>query len=165
MNEEKYELGQFIIKPLYWGLMINILIPMAGILVCYYLHINSMRENLIGDFANPLFYIFAVLAVAQAALSLWWRTVRLRRLMVTSEETFEEDLIAGFLKVSKPVFVLIAFISGYGFLYYFLTGRFTETVVFVFFSFIVFQIIRPRYGLARKLVQRQKELLKEGKKG
>ena len=163
-NEENnnYDLSQLIIKPLYFGLVVNILIPAAGLLICHYIDSNYGRDNVIGDLANPLFYIFVALALLQAVFALWWRAKRLRRPMVRTEETFEQEMVTGLLCACRPVFVVIAAISAYGYLYFFLTGRFTETVVFIFFSFIVFQLVRPRHGFARKLITRQKRLLEQG---
>lgn len=165
MHDEEnnsYDLSQLIIKPLYFGLVVNILIPAAGLLICHYIDSNYGRGNVIGDLANPLFFIFVALALLQAAFSLWWRAKRLRRPMVRTKETFEQEMVTGLLRACRPVFVVIAALSAYGYLYFFLTGRFTETVVFIFFSFIVFQLVRPRHGFARKLVARQKKLLEQG---
>ncbi len=163
-NEENnsYDLSQLIIRPLYFGLVVNILIPAAGLLICHYIDSNYGRDNVIGDMANPLFYIFVALALLQAVFSLWWRAKRLRRPMVRTKETFEQEMVTSLLRACRPVFIVIAAISAYGYLYFFLTGRFTETVVFIFFSFIVFQLVRPRHGFARKLVARQEKLIEQG---
>jgi len=161
MENDRYDLNRILIKPLYFGLVSNILIPMAGLLVCYYIHNNYGRGNTIGDFDNMLFFIFAILALLQAGFALWWRAKRLQPPMVRSMETFENDLATGLLHSIRPVFIVIAAISIYGYLYFFLTGRFTETVAFIFFSFVVFQIVRPRHGFARKVIARQKEILKQ----
>ncbi|MCK4858269.1 MAG: hypothetical protein KAT58_09895 [candidate division Zixibacteria bacterium] len=165
MHDEEnnsYDLSQLIIRPLYFGLVVNILIPAAGLLICHYVDSNYGRGNVIGDLANPLFFIFVALALLQAVFSLWWRTKRLRRPMVRTIETFEQEMVTGLLRACRPVFIVIAALSAYGYLYFFLTGRFTETVVFIFFSFIVFQLVRPRHGFARKLVARQKKLIEQG---
>jgi len=158
-KNDNYDLNQIIVRPLYFGLVANVLIPMAGLFVCYYVNNNYGYDNIVGDLANPLFYIFGVLALLHGALTLWWRTKRLNRPMTTTVETFEKDIAAGFLRLTKPVFIVIAAISIYGYLYFFLTGRFRETAAFVFLSFIVFQLVRPRQALARKVIARQKELL------
>lgn len=160
-NEDRYDLSRMIIQPLYFGLVVNILIPAGVLLACHYIHSNYTRSNAIGDLANPLFYVFVVLALLQAGLALWWRSRRLQRPMIKSETTMESDLTTGLLHVCRPVFVLITAISGYGYIYFFLTGRFTETVVFVFFSFVVFQVIRPRQGFARKFIDRQQRLFEQ----
>lgn len=162
LDNNDYDLNQIIVKPLYFGLVSNILIPMALLLVCYYIHNHYGRDNKVGDLANQLFYTFGVLALFQAVFALWWRGQRLRQPMVRRKETFEEDMIGGLLCACRPVFVIIAAISAYGYLYFFLTGRFTETVVFVFFSFVVFQLVRPRHGLARKLITQQRRLVEHG---
>ncbi len=160
-ENSNYDLSQIIIRPLYFGLVVNILIPAAGLLICHYIDSNYEQRNIIGDLANPLFFIFAVLALLQAVFALWWRAKRLRRRMVKTEEEFEQEMAAALLRACRPVFIVIAVISAYGYLYFFLTGRFTETIVFVFFSFIVFQLVRPRHGFARKLIIRQKAFLEK----
>ena len=131
-----YDLSQLIVRPLYFGLVVNILIPAAGLLICHYIESNYGRNNVIGDLANTLFYIFAALALLQAVFALWWRTKRLDRPMARTKETFEQEIISGLLGACRPVFIVIATISIYGYLYHFLTGRFTATVVSIFFSFI-----------------------------
>jgi small-conductance mechanosensitive channel len=161
-ENNSYNLSRLIIRPLYFGLVVNILIPAAGLLICHYIDSNYGWDNVIGNLANALFFIFIALALLQAVFSLWWRAKRLRRPMVRTKETFEQEMVTGLLRACRPVFIVIAAISVYGYLYFFLTGRFTETVVFIFFSFIVFQLVRPRHGFARKLVARQKGLLEQG---
>jgi len=64
--------------------------------------------------------------------------------------------------LSRPIFVMIAAISVYGYLYFYLTGRFKETVFLVLFSFLVFQVIRPRHAAVKKLVRHQKMLAEKG---
>jgi len=162
LDNNDYDLNQIIVRPLYFGLVSNILIPMALLLVCYYLHVHYGRDNKVGELANQLFFIFAALALFHAVFALWWRSKRLRQPMVRRKETFEQDVTSGLLSACRPVFVIIAAISVYGFLYFFLTGRFTEMVVFVFISFVVFQLVRPRYGFARKMIAQQQKLIKQG---
>jgi len=151
--------NQLIVKLLYFGLVVNILAPAAGLLVCHYVDSNYGRHNIIGDLANPVFFVFAALALLQAGFALWWRAKRLRRPMISGKERFEQEIITGLLGACRPVFVVIAAISVYGYLYFFLSGRFTETLVFIVFSFIVFQVVRPSRRFTRKLIARQKELL------
>ena len=70
---DKYDLNHIIIKPLYTGLVINILIPMAFILICYYLDNNQSLYNRIGDSAYGLFIVLAVLSAAQTVYALLMR--------------------------------------------------------------------------------------------
>ena len=58
--------------------------------------------------------------------------------------------------------MLIGAISLYGVIYFLLTGRFEETMFMVILSFIVFQIVRPRYGLVSKLIDTQYALAEKG---
>lgn len=163
LQEDKYDLHQLIVRPLYLGMLVNVIVPAGLLLVCYYFDGRQTIQNSIGAFAETLFYIFMGLALVEAGIALWWRNRSLERPMIKSRETFEDDLMRGLLERSRPVFLLVAAISIYGYVYFFLTGRFKETIVFVLFSFIVFQVIRPRFGSVRKLIARQEQLVDEGK--
>ena len=65
------------------------------------------------------------------------------RPMVKREESFELDIAAELTRRSKPVFLMIAAVAIWGYLWFVLTGQFFESAMFVIFSFIVFQAVRP----------------------
>ncbi len=160
INKDEIDQHYIMIKPLYFGLIVNILIPMALILVCYFIETKSGgRLNRIGDFANSLFYILIAIGIAQSLLAFWMRQKLYGEPMVKSAESFQEDMAHGLLAKSRPIFTIIAIVALYGIAYYFLTGRFLETVVIVFFSFAAFQVVRPRFGFLEKLIAKQAELL------
>jgi len=161
-DENEYDLTGMIAKPLYFGMMFNLMIPAGLMFLCYYVNNRFHPENHIPEIANALFYIFAALSLVQAGLVLWWRNKRLEQPMVRREESFEHDIATELFRRSKPVFLLIAAITLWGYIYFFLTGRFAESVVFVVFSFVVFQVVRPRYGSVRKLIAYQQKLVKRG---
>ncbi len=152
------------VKPLYFGIVSNILIPGALLLVCYYINSNYVVVNRLGDMANTVFYLFVVLALGQAALALWLRHKRYHEPMIRSEVTYHEDLTAGMMVALRPVFIMIAAICLYGYAYFLLTGRFTEAVLFVFGSFLIFQFVRPRHGQVKRLVAIQDRLVQEGRR-
>ena len=162
LDDFDVDMNRIIVRPLYFGLFTNILIPMALILVCYYLNNRGGIGNSIGDFANTLFYFIGALAVVQSVFVLWWRMKRFGQPMIRRRETFEQDLLTGVLTVSRPIFIVIAIISVYAVVYFFLTGRFRETVFLIFFSFIVFQVVRPRHGQLKGLIATQKKLVEQG---
>jgi ABC-type polysaccharide/polyol phosphate export permease len=162
-DDNDVDLNRIIVRTIYFGLVINILSPMVLFLACYYIQGHGGRDNVVGDAANLLFYFFAGLAIAQAGVALWWRKKRLQWPMVRNFESFEEDIASGLIAACRPVFVVIAAITLYGFIYYFLTGRFTEMVVYIFFSFIVFQFVRPRLRLARRIIVQQRHLVNKGR--
>ena len=161
-SSDKYDLNRIIIKPLYFGLVVNVLIPMGLLLVCFYFENQQSLYNRIFGFANNLFYIFAALSIAQSGLSLWMRNRMMETPMIRRQETFEQDLVQGLVAKSRPVFILIALIALYGFVYFMLTARFKETVFLVFFSFVIFQLVRPRFGFVRKLIARQEAMWENG---
>lgn len=162
-NGEPIELHRIMAKSLYFGLISNVIIPMALLLFCYYLDQNYYMENRVGGFANSLFYIFIVLAATEGAFAFWWRGRQLLLPLVVRKETFQNDIRHGLLRVLRPVFILIASISIYGILYFFLTGRFEETIFMVLLSFIIFQFVRPRYGAINKLIEQQYEMARQGR--
>ncbi|MEA1981256.1 MAG: hypothetical protein U9N54_09820 [candidate division Zixibacteria bacterium] len=164
MLNKDYEIDYhgIIAKTLYSGMFINILIPMAGLMICYYLDQKSYVANKAGDMANGLFYVFGLLAVLQAAYAFWMRSRAFRRPMIRHEDTFETDLATGLFKASRPIFLIISSISFYGYIYFYLTGRFKEAVFLVFMSFLIFQVVRPRIGIVKKLVKEQKVLVQKG---
>jgi hypothetical protein len=157
-----YDLASLVIKPLYFGLVANILVPMALLFVCYYLEMHNPPPDRLGFGANTLFIVFAVLAVSQAAYSLWYRSKQFAKPMVTHIDRLEIDVKRALVSRSRPVFIMVGAISLWGVVFYLLTGRFNDGVMFVVFSFIVFQFIRPRYGSVQKLLDHQCEMAKRG---
>ena len=162
-TEDKYDLTGMIVRPLYFGMVFNVAIPTALLFVCYYVNNKYFPENHIPELSNALFYVLCVLAFFQAGIALWWRNRRLEAPMVHRPESFEHDVGTAIYERLRVVFLLIATISFWGYLYFLLTGRFHESVVFVVFSFVVFQVVRPRFGSVRKLVAFQQRLVKDGR--
>ncbi|PWB74285.1 hypothetical protein C3F09_04210 [candidate division GN15 bacterium] len=161
-QDDDYDLNRIIIRPLYFGLLANIVVPVALLFVCYYINNRGPRPNALGDASDMVFYIFLVLAVAECGLAIWWRTKLFKSPMIRTKETFERDFSDEYLRRSRPLFILIASISIYGYIYFYLTGQFNAAAWFVVGSFLVFQLVRPRHGLVRKLIDHQKQLVEKG---
>ncbi len=160
---DKYDVTSLVAKPLYFGMVLNVMLPAAILFLCYYANNNYFVENRIPSMANALFYVFAAFAVAESGLAVWWRNKRFQEPMIHSEKTFERDLLMTLIAFSRKLFLLTTSISVWGFVYFLLTGRFQECAVFVILSFLVFQVVRPRYGSVRKLIAAQEELVEQGK--
>ena len=161
-SNRDYDLSAIIIKPLYYGLFVNILIPMALLLVCYYIETHGSVDNQLGFNATNYFYIFAVLAITQAGAALWCRAKSMARPMIRSMARAEADIKEQLIQRLRPIFIIVAAISVWGVVFYFLSGRFENGLLFVVFSFIVFQFIRPRHGSVQKLIDRQIALAERG---
>ncbi len=161
-NGDSIELFRIMNKSLYFGMMSNIIIPMGLLLACYFYEQRYHPANNIGDFANTLFYIFLTFGATQGAFAFWWRQQLLLKPMIRRRETFQTDLALGLTRICRPVFMLVAAISFYGLIYFFLTGRFEETMFMVILSFVVFQVVRPRYGLVNKLIDNQYAMVEKG---
>ena len=160
--DDDYDLNRIIVRPLYFGMLSNIILPVAGLFVCYYFNNKGPRPNMLGESSDMVFYLFLAMAVGETALAVWWRTKFFKSPMIRTKETFERDFSDEYLKRSRPLFILIASISIYGYIYYYLTGEFNAAAWFVVGSFLVFQLVRPRHGLVRKLIEQQKKLVEQG---
>ena len=161
-EDDQYDLAKIIAAALYLGMFINILIPAGLLLICYYLNTEGSIDNSVGDLANGLFYVLGGLSVIQAVGAMYWRNRALAQPMIRRRETFEQDLRESMLARLKPVFLLIMSIAVYGVAYFLLTGRFNEGLFLAVLSFLVFQVVRPRYGSLRKLIAQQEKLVEQG---
>ncbi len=161
--DSDYDLTAMVARPLYFGMLVNVVIPAGLLFVCYYINNRYFIENSIPGYDRAVFYIFGVVAAIQAGLAVWWRSRSLNEPMVRRRETLEQDIARAVLQRSRPVFLLIASTAVWGFIYFALTGWFRETALFVVFEFVVFQIVRPRYGSIRKIIARQESLVEQGR--
>ena len=161
--DDRFDLSRIIVKPLYFGLGVNVVIPGALLFICYYINERGGVENSLGDQANLFFYIFIALTVVIAFFALMKLKKNLLEPLIKSKETFQQDLIDSMVVHTRPVFTMISMIAVLGIIYFFLTGRFSEAVLFVVLSFIVFQLVRPRYGSLRKIIAKQQEYVEQGK--
>jgi hypothetical protein len=158
----EYDLNRIIAKPLFFGLFSNVVAPMALLFVCYYLQGHGGMPDRLGDSSSVVFYLFAALALGEAGFAIWWRGKLFAAPMIRRRETFEADFAEQYAKRCRPLFLVIAAICLYGYIFYFLSGRFNESLMFVVFSFIAFQAVRPRHGMVQKLILRQQELVDKG---
>ncbi len=150
-----------IAKTLYLGMVTNVIMPAALLFVCYYINENYTVSNKVGDMSNSLFFVFGILAVGQAVYAYWKKSNDIRKPMATNPEMFADQITIGIVKVFRKIFMIVASISLYGYLYFFLTGRFKDAMFMVLLSFIVFQFIRPRQSAIEKIIMHQKNLLNE----
>ncbi len=157
-----FDLSGIVVKPLYFGLFINILIPTLLLLVCYYIETHGSLHNQFGLDANFYFYLFAAGAIVEAGIALWYRFKLLGRPMIRSLATAEADIKEQLSNRLKPIFLIVSATSLWGVLFYSLTGRFDSALLFIVFSFIVFQFIRPRYGSVEKLINKQMAMAERG---
>ncbi len=160
--EDKYDLAKMIAGVLYQGIFINILIPAGLLMVAYYIDKHGGVDPSVVDSANILFYFLAAASLTEGAVAVLWRSKALNRPMVRRKETIESDIREELKARLRPIFLLIAAIALNGIIYYLLTGRFDEGLAFVILSFVAFQIVRPRYGMLRKVIETQESLVEQG---
>jgi len=159
---EQYDLNRLQARPLYFGLAVNVVAPVALLFGCYYAWNNYFLENRLGDTANPAFYAIIAIAILKTLLALWWRRKVLASPMIREGESFEQSLLEALMKGTRQVFVLLASISLWGHAYILLTGRFNEGAFVVLLSFLAFQFVRPRLGAVKKLIDHQRKLVSDG---
>lgn len=162
MQEKYVDITHILIKPLYMGLVINILIPTGFLFLIYLIEKGGGLTSKVGDADGAVFALLAIVAVGLCAYAFWLRRSLGKRPMIRNIASFDRDFTTGLMAGSRQVFILIASIAGLGVLYYFLTGQFRESVIAVVASFVVFQIVRPRYGYVYRLMEQQWEMAERG---
>lgn len=165
LRDSDYNLTGIIAKPLYFGTFINVLLPGLLLLGCYYLEKGNGWASMVDPYyLNPIRTVIAVIALAHLGAVIFWRTKIYNSPMISRKDNFESDFKEEYYRRTKPLFVAIAAISLYGVIYFFLTGEFDNFFLGIYiFCFLVFQFVRPRFGLVQKLIERQEKLVKEGK--
>ena len=164
MEESKIDLNRLLIRPLYFGLLLNILIPVVLLAITYFLEKKDVMSGTFDpDTYSVLFWIFCVLAIVDGVLTFVIRQKLFFAPMVMTKETFEDDLMQGFFKNSIVCYAMAMAIAVYGFVLFFLGGSFETMVLFVLISMIAYQFIRPRFGFAEKVIAAQKKFVEEGR--
>lgn len=164
LRESDYNLTGIIAKPLYFGTFVNVILPGLLLLASFYFLKGKATPLVDLYYLNTIRTVVAVAALGHLAVVFWWRTKLYVTPMVRSKETFEADFREEYYQRTKPLFLAIASIALYAIVYIVLTGQFDNYFLAIFiYCFLVFQFVRPRYGLVQKLIERQEKLVAEGK--
>jgi len=163
-DASKVDLNRLLLKPVYIGLLMNILVPVILLGIVYYLDSNgyqkgSMKTNLY----NIMFWVFCAVAIIEGILAFVFKQRLFFSPMIKANETFEEDLTSGFLTSSIVCYAFTSAIAIYGFLLFFMGGPFETAGLFVLISLIAYQFVRPRFKFAEKVVEAQEKLVAEGR--
>jgi len=164
VEESKIDVNRLLIRPLYFGLLLNILVPIALLAIVYFLEKKAvMSGTLDPETYNVIFWILCVVAIADGVLTFVIKQKLFFAPMIKTEKTFEDDLIQGFLRNSIVCYAMVMAIAVYGFVLFILGGNFETMVLFVLISMIAYQFIRPRFGFAEKVIDAQKKYVGEGR--
>ncbi len=165
LRDSDYNLTGIIAKPLYFGTFVNVILPGLLLLGCYYIEKGNGWAPMVDLYhLNTIRTVIAVLALAHLAAVIFWRTKIYNSPMIRRKDNFESDFKEEYYRRTKPLFLAIAATSLWGVLYFFLTGEFDNYFLGIFiYCFLVFQFVRPRFGLVQKLIERQEKMVKEGK--
>lgn len=164
MNKYDIDSNKILIKPLYWGLLMNIFIPVIILAIAYYIDKSGGRSAIVpADTLNIIFWVLAAVSIADGAIAIFLKQKLFFSPMIASKESFEDDLTSRVFASSIICYAITTAISIYGLIFYLLGGTFNHLLFFVFISFIAFQFIRPRYGFMEKVVTAQERLVNEGR--
>jgi hypothetical protein len=164
LRDSDYDLTRIIAKPLYFGTFVNVIVPGILMLLCFYIEKNRGWAPLVDlYYLDTIRGVIAVAALVHLGLVIWWRTKLYASPMIRRKETFEQDFAAEYFRRTKPLFFAIASLALYGIFYFLVTGEFDNFFLGLFiYCFLVFQFVRPRYGLVQKLIERQEKLVAQG---
>jgi hypothetical protein len=163
---DKYEvdLTRVLVKPLYLGLLMNIFIPVVILVIAYYIDKSGGKEAMVApESLNVIFWALAAVAVADGVVAVFLKQKLFYAPMIQTKETFEDDLAAGVFRSSLVCFAVTAAITIYGLVIYILGGTFRDLLLFVFISFIAFQLVRPRFGFLKKVIAAQERHVEQGR--
>ena len=164
MSKYDVDINHILIKPVYFGLLMNIFVPVVILGVAYYLDKSGGAQGTIQKSElNILFWMLAAVSLADGAMAIYFRHKKFMAPMIRSKETFEEDITRGVFTQSIICYSMTTAIAVYGLVFYLMGGSFMHLFFFVFLSFIAFQLIRPRYGFIEKVLAAQEKHVDEGR--
>ncbi len=165
-EENKYgiDLYAILVKPVYIGLLINILIPSIILFVAYYLDRSGAYHppTQPPPELNVIFFVFLALSLAQGGVGLFLKHKFFMSPMIQSKGTFAEDFSKRTMTLSLIGYAFGDAIVIYGIIIYVLGGTFRQMALFVFIAFIAFQLIRPRLGFMKKALEAQEKFVEAG---
>jgi hypothetical protein len=142
----------------------NIFAPVAFLAVAYYVdQTGGKTASLPHETLNVIFWVLTAVSVIDGALAIFLKQRLFYSPMVSSMETFEDDIVNRSFTASIVCFAITTAISVYGLVFYFLGGTFSNLLFFVFMSFIAFQLIRPRIGFMKKVIEAQEKHVAQGR--
>jgi len=163
LSKYDVDINRALVKPIYIGLAMNVFFPSVVALVVYFIESEGGK---IAPAAYPndlLLWALAGLAVMDGAVAIFFKQRRFFVPMIRSKESFAEDFYAGVTSSSILVFALCAAIAVYGVVAYFLSRTFDYLLFFILLSFIAFQIVRPRAGFLKKVLEAQEGHVEAGR--
>lgn len=164
MNRFNVDLNAVLMRPLYFGLFMNILTPAIFLGVAYYLDKSSGRDMPLQETdLNLVFWVLTAVAIADGLAAYFLKRRLFFAPMIRAKESFSDDFAAGVFRNSLICYSLVTAIAVYGLAFYFLGGEFVHLFFFVFLSFSAFQLIRPRLGFLEKVLEAQEKHVEEGR--
>jgi hypothetical protein len=163
LNDYNIDFNRLLIKPLYLGLVMNIFIPAVILLAAYYIdNSGGFAPMLDAGMLKIAFWVLIVIAIADGGIAIMLKQKLFMAPMIKSKDSFESDLAAKIFRASLICYVITTVIAFYGIICYILGSDFNHLLLFVFISFIAFQLIRPRIKFIEKVVATQKKYVEQG---
>jgi hypothetical protein len=164
LSKYDVDINHILVKPVYFGLLMNIFVPVLILGIAYYLENSGGAQGTIQKSElNIFFWALAAVSLGDGVIAIYFKHKNFMAPMIRSKETFEEDLAWGVFTRSIICYSMTTAIAVYGLVFYFFGGSFMHLFFFVFLSFIAFQLIRPRYGFIEKVLAAQEKHVEEGR--
>jgi len=164
LSKYDIDLNSILVKPVYIGLAMNVFIPVLILLIAYFVDQPDISRRTINFGELPvLFWALVAVSVADAVMAVYMRNRLFKSPMISSKETFVDDLAKRTFTQTIICTAMTTAIALYGLVYYFVGGTFDHLLLFVFLSFIAYQLIRPRHGFMQKVVEIQERYVDEGR--
>ncbi len=157
MNKHNIEPASALVKPMYFGLAINVFLPASLILLAYYFEDHGFSGQLPDSQRNLFFIIFAIVAASDATLAFFLRGRFFEKPVARSVETFAADFTSAVMQVSLIVSAITASIAIVGLVFYLIGGGLEAMMLFCVVSVLAYQLTRPRIGYVEKALERQEK--------
>jgi len=166
LNKYDVDINDILVKPIYIGLFMNVFVPVVLLAIGYYIEQSGGMSSLRGEPAENVslfFWVFLALSVIDGGVAIFLKQWKFYQPMIESKGTFIEDFKKGVFTNSVICYAITTAIAVYGLVVYLLGGTFNQFVLFVFLSFIAFQLIRPRHGFLKKVLEAQENHVESGR--
>ena len=140
-------------RVLIWGMLMNLGIPTALLLVAYILTGTGTVLHVLPDALNIIFVVFLLVSLADLGVAAWMRFFLLTssRLSILAEVR-KATLSGVLLSTTITIYALCLVSAVLGFAYFVLGGQVEKGLLLLVFNLLGYQFLRPRPELVKKLL-------------
>jgi hypothetical protein len=164
MNEYGVELDKIYRKALFFGIIMNIVAPFL-----YFYVANSIAKS--GTRGIPqsaeelktITIILIIVSIVESVVGFFIKKLFFFKPMIKSQATFKKDFSKNAFSSSIATYAFSHAAAVYGLVLFLLGADLMYVPVFGAFSLIIFFLLRPTYAFFEKSLEKQQQLVKEGK--